>query len=475
MGHPQFTGRTLRLAASLALSTLLAACASGPDYAKPQIVAPAAFHHTAPSNAPIELDAWWRAFQDPELTHLVELALAQNLDLQAAGARVDAARAAAGIARAALLPTVGVQASIAAERQSLESPLGAIASQFPGYDRTPILRSESLAAGWELDLAGGLRRGLEQRRAEAEVAEAQQLGVRVSLAAEVADSYLRIRGARLRLGIASAQLDADRKLLELVVARRQAGMATAGEQAQAEARVAQLKTSLSPLRAVIEAQSNRLDVLLGATPGTYSAALNKQPAPLAIPQLGSELRPADLLRRRPDVVAAERHLAASNAAIGVARAEYYPKLSLSALLGMESLRTGRPGADNFQPGLVAGLRWRLFDFGAVDAEVARARAANREALLAYRQAMLRATEEVENALLTSVYLDEERAALLEQVDAAGRARAQAHEAWLGGAASLVDELELDRDYLAARDRLSQAETDAARARVAGFRALGGGW
>jgi outer membrane protein TolC len=97
--------------------------------------------------------------------------------------------------------------------------------------------------------------------------------------------------------------------------------------------------------------------------------------------------------------------------------------------------------------------------------VARARAANREALLAYRQAMLRATEEVENALLTSVYLDEERAALLEQVDAAGRARAQAHEAWLGGAASLVDELELDRDYLAARDRLSQAETDAARARM----------
>jgi outer membrane protein TolC len=175
------------------------------------------------------------------------------------------------------------------------------------------------------------------------------------------------------------------------------------------------------------------------------------------------------------VVAAERHLAASNAAIRVARAEYYPTLSLSALLGMESLRTGRPGADNLQPGLVAGLRWRLFDFGAVDAEVARARAANREALLAYRQAMLRATEEVENALLTSVYLDEERAALLEQVDAAGRARAQAHEAWLGGAASLVDELELDRDYLAARDRLSQAETDAARARVAGFRALGGGW
>lgn len=135
----------------------------------------------------------------------------------------------------------------------------------------------------------------------------------------------------------------------------------------------------------------------------------------------------------------------------------------------------RPDSDRFQPALATGLRWRLFDFGAIDADVARAQAANREALLAYRQAMLRATEDVENALATSAWLDEERGALLEQVDAAGRARAQAHDAYLGGAASLIDELELDRDYLAARDRLSRVETDAARALVASFRALGGGW
>jgi outer membrane protein TolC len=156
-------------------------------------------------------------------------------------------------------------------------------------------------------------------------------------------------------------------------------------------------------------------------------------------------------------------------------AEYYPSLSLSALLGMESLHTARPGSANFQPQIAAGLRWRLFDFGAIDAEVARAKAVNREALLGYRQAMLRATEDVENALVASAYLGEERGALLDQVDAAGRARTQAHEAYLGGAASLFDELELDRQYLSARDRLSQVETDAARSLVASFRALGGGW
>jgi outer membrane protein TolC len=142
---------------------------------------------------------------------------------------------------------------------------------------------------------------------------------------------------------------------------------------------------------------------------------------------------------------------------------------------MESLSTALPRSANFQPGLAAGLRWRLFDFGAVDAQVAGANAANREALLRYRQAMLRATEEVENALVAANALREEQAALREQLDAAGRARAQAHEAYVAGAASLMDELELDRQVLAARDRLSQAETDSARALVASFRALGGGW
>jgi len=470
----------LRLVAAVLASSFLAGCVSGPNYTFPEIAAPERYAHAAQQtsaiqSAPIALDRWWQGFGDPELTRLVELALAQNLDLQAAGARVEQARATARVAGAALKPRLDVQTSVAAERQSLQSPLGAIASQFPGYNRTPVLRDEALAASWELDLAGGLRRDVEQRNAEVELAQAQRLGVRVSLAAEVADTYLRIRGARLRLAIAQEQLEADRKLLELIVARRQDGMGTAGEQAQAEARVAQLKALQAPLRAEAESQSNRLDVLLGATPGTYSAQLAATPKPLALPALGSDLRPADLLRRRPDVLAAERRLAASSAAIGVASAEYYPSLSLSALLGMESLHTARPSSANFQPGLVAGLRWRLFDFGAIDAEVARAKAVNREALLGYRQSMLRATEDVENALVASSYLDEERGALLEQVDAARRARAQAHDAYLGGAASLIDELELDREYLRARDRLSQVETDAARSLVASFRALGGGW
>lgn len=466
-----------RMLAAWAGCALLSGCASGPDYVAPQIAAPAAYR-AVPSQVPasgLALDSWWRQFGDPELSRLVELALAQNLDLAAAAERVAQARAAARLAGTAMLPKVEVQAGIAAERQSLESPLGTVASHMPGYERNAVLRSEALAASWELDLAGGLARGREQRTAEAEAAEAERLGVRVSLAAEVADSWLRVRGARLRLAIANEALRADRDLLRLVRNRRAGGLASSGEVAQAEARVAQVRATLPALEAEIASQLNRIDVLLGATPGSLAPRSSGAAGPLALPTLGSELKPADLLRRRPDVLAAERRLAASSAAVGAAMAEYYPKVSLSALLGMESLRTARPQGGNLQPALAAGLRWRLFDFGAVDAEVAAAGAAQREALLRYRQAMLRATEEVEASLLRSAALRDERAALAEQLDAAGRARAQAHDAYLAGAASLMDELELERQVLAVRDRLSETETGAGRALVASFRALGGGW
>lgn len=468
-----------RSAIAAIAAALLSACAAQRPDTAPQIETAAAFRHapdggaaTVPAPA---LDRWWLQFEDPDLTRLIELALAQNLDLQAAVARVEQARAAAGIAGAALLPRLDAQASFRAEQQSLESPLGRIGSRFPGYDRSPVLRSEALAASWELDIGGGLRSARDQRRAEAEVAQAQQLGVRVSLVAEVADSYFRVRGARLRLALAERRLRDDRELLRLVLARREDGLATLGEQAQAEARVAQVEAGMPALQAQIETQLNRIDVLLGVTPGSTAGRIATSTAPLRTPALAGRLSPAELLRRRPDVVAAERRLAAAGAGVQVARAEYYPKASLSVLLGMESLRTGVPSGANFQPAALLGLRWRLFDFGAIDMEVARATAARREALLAYRQAMLRATEDVENGLLASSWLRAEQAALARQAEAAGRARDQAHEAYVGGAASLMDELELERDQLDAQDRLAQSETEAGRALVATFRALGGGW
>ena len=464
---------TALLGAALALS----ACAVGPDYVRPASTMPQAFHHAGPTTtaAPPALETWWTHFNDPMLTRIIERVLAQNLNLAASLARVEQARAVAHLSNAALRPIGSANAQVVAQHQSLESPLGKLASRQPGNDRNGTLYSAGVGASWELDLAGGLHRGAEADTAEAQAAEADRLGVRVSIAAEAADAYFRVRGAQTRIALAGDEIKANTDLLELVNLRLKEGLSNQREQSQAEARVAHVKATIPPLRAERDIQLNRLDVLMGAQPGTYAAELAAPAADATIPALALTLKPEELLRRRPDVIAAERRLAASNARVGVATAEYYPKFSLSALLGFESLNSATPSAASFQPLALIGLRWRLFDFGRVDAEVARAKGANAEALAHYRLSMLKATEDVENALVMQIELDAEHHELIREVDADVRARDSSEEAYKGGATSLMEVLEQDRQLLAARDQLARAHTGSGRAVVAAFRALGGGW
>jgi outer membrane protein TolC len=249
--------------------------------------------------------------------------------------------------------------------------------------------------------------------------------------------------------------------------------------AQAEAALAQSKSLLPPLQIELETQLNRLDVLMGAQAGAMAAELlanQSGSSNYAVPAVPLQQGPADLLRRRPDVVAAERRLAASSARIGVATAEYYPHFSLAALLGVQSLgAAGLFSAASFQPQLVAGLHWRLFDFGRIDAEVAQAKGANAEALATFRKSMLRATEDVEDALVTLTQTEQQGRELAEQAEAQGRALSASEDAYKGGAVSLFEVLEQQRLLLAARDQLARAHADSARAAVAAFRALGGGW
>jgi outer membrane protein TolC len=244
--------------------------------------------------------------------------------------------------------------------------------------------------------------------------------------------------------------------------------------------VAQARATIPPLLTERAIQLNRLDVVMGAQPGTYAAELaapdNGTAPATAVPTISVAQGPADLLRRRPDVIAAERRLAASNARIGVASAAYYPQVSISTLLGFSSLGSaGLISAQSFQPQVAAGLRWRLFDFGRVDAEVAQAKGANAEALAVYRKSMLRATEDVENAVVTLTGLEAQHTDLAQQVSAQTRARDASEEAYKGGALSLYEVLEEDRQLLTARDELARVDADNARAAVSTFRALGGGW
>jgi NodT family efflux transporter outer membrane factor (OMF) lipoprotein len=460
----------------------LCACAVGPDYQAPDLAPPLAYHGGAAlaaragEAAAPELGDWWRGFDDEELARLVERTLAQNLDLAASQERVAQARAVAARAGAARLPEADADASLARERQSLRSPLGAIGTHLPGYERTQNLAQVGMAASWETDLAGGLSRGAEAADAALAVAEAEQLGVRVSLAAEAADAYLRVRGAQARIAIAQRQIDNEASLVDLVRLRLDKGLATARELAQAEGLLLQAQATVPPLRRELAAQLFRLDVLTGVTPGSSEPELGAAPQAFKVPRIATAGGPAELLRRRPDVVAAERRLAASNARIGVAIAGYYPSFTLSGLLGFESLEAGKVlGAAAFQPALAAGLHWRLFDFGRVDAEVAQARGANREALLRYRAAMLRATEDVEDAIVSLTEFESQHALLDAEVAADRKARDAAEDAYRGGAVSLLEVLDADRQLLAAQDLQAGVRTDDARAAVAAFRALGGGW
>ena len=469
--------------ASLSLFSQLcmSGCAVGPSYQRPATTLEdfhsVGAHAADPTRAPAPaLEAWWDGFNDPMLSRIVQRARDQNLDLAAALARVQQARAAAREAGAQLLPTVDLDGQATRIHQSLESPTGQIASHLPGYNRNQSIYDAGLGAGWELDLFGGLRRGREAASAEADAAIAEQVGTRISVTADAADAYLRIRGDQARIAVAEQQVATDERLLELVRQRFGRGLAAVREVAQVEALLSHARASLQPLRIDLEVQTNRLDVLLGVQPGTSAPELQRPGDIPPAPSVPADDKPVDVLRRRPDVIAAERQLAASNAGIGQALAEYYPKISLAGVLGYES---SRPSdlfkAATFQPEGVGGLRWRVFDFGKVSAEVAQAKGANAEALARYRQAVLRAAEDVEDAFTSLVQLEAHQQELLTEVAALTRARDASQEAYQGGVIALTDVLDADRQLLTAQDQLAQTRADSARAAVGTFRALGGGW
>lgn len=468
-------------AMSLIIALSVTGCAVGPDYRKPSTTLQP-FHSSAAlkarrtsASAPA-LAQWWLGFDDPELTRIAQRALNQNLDLAAAIARVGQARAAAREAGAQLLPTADMTAQAARIHQSLESPLGSIARDLPGFKRDQSEYDVGAAASWEIDLFGGLRRGAQAARAEAQAAEAEQLGTRITVVADAADAYFEVRGDQARIALAKDQVTTDEHLLDLVERRFRVGLATDREEAQAQALLSEARASLQPLAIDLEAQLNRLDVLMGAQPGTYAAELNSRqeiPLPPAIP---SDVTPADVLRRRPDVIAAERRLAASNARIGEAVAEYYPEISISGLLGFESLSTGQLfKAATFQPEAVAGLRWRLFDFGKIDAEVAGAKGANAEALALYRQSILHAAENVEDAFTALVQLQAHGEELTREVAALKHARDSSQKAYASGVIPLTDVLDADRQLLSAQDQLALTRANTDQAAVQSFRAIGGGW
>ncbi|MEG3125697.1 efflux transporter outer membrane subunit [Sphingomonas sp. GB1N7] len=465
----------MRLKILLLAAGTLAGCTMGPDYHPPEIGLTPGYMSAAGIAAERENASWWSGFDDPILVDLVARATAGNLDIAQAEARITQARAVARAAGAALLPSVDAAGSVVSASQSRETPVGKITQAF-GQPRGNTQYAVGAEASWEIDLFGGLRRGREAARADLGSAEAQAAGVRIAIAAETADAYVALRGLQARLAVAERQRTIQAQLVDLIRQRVDQGLSANRELNRATGALEGVRASLPPLRAGVAAQLNRIDVLVGEQPGTNRALLIAESAVPTAPAPEGSGAPTELLRRRPDIVAAERRLAAANARIGVSIADYYPHLSLSGLLGVASLGTGTLFTGNaVQASGGAGLRWRLFDFGRVDAEVAQARGAQAEALAAWRGSVLKAAEDVETALSRLSEAHVERGDLARQIAALTKARAQADQAYAGGVVALIEVIDADRELLAASDRQASVQTEEARAAIAAYRALGGGW
>jgi NodT family efflux transporter outer membrane factor (OMF) lipoprotein len=299
----------------------------------------------------------------------------------------------------------------------------------------------------------------------------------LAVAAQTADISITIRGLQTRLDIARQQVKTQQDLLSKVQLLYRTGVAAEYELRQTEGALSQVEATVPAIQTGLDAAMNALDVMLGTPPGTHRSQLANVSAIPAAPQITSMGTPADLLRRRPDLIVAERRLAASNARIGVAIAEYYPKFSLSGLLGSATaISSGNLFTSGASQSMgVLGLRWRLFDFGRINAQIDQAKGQEAEAVAFYRQAVLRATEDVENTFSALVNREAQTAILAQGEASLARARHSTFTAYQRGTASLIDVLHADETLLRTSDARAQAQTESARAAVSAFRALGGGW
>lgn len=462
-----------RLGAAILLA--LGACRVAPEHETPTVEVPPAWSPGSAAAASAEPpERWWQEFQDAELDSLIARAVAANLDLALARARVREARAARDLTAGSRQPEVDARASVSRFQESANTRQGSITGTDPrdlydvGFDAT-----------WELDLFGSIRHAVEAAEAGVEVAEEGRRDALVSLLGEVAREYVELRGSQRQSAILRANVDAQRQSLDLTRARFEAGLSTELDVARSQTLLSNTQALIPSLEARTSGGIHRLSVLLGAAPATLSAEL----APTApVPQVGAALTdfaaglPSDLLRRRPDVRRAERELAQAAALTAEATANLYPKLTLGASLGLTSgqsntlfegdSKSWSIGGSLFAP-IFAGDRLRA----AVRVQDAR----QEQALVRYQQTILAALEEVENSLVNVARERERRASLAQALDASRRALELASDLHLRGLVDFFEVLDATRSNLLAESEVARSDTALASDTVALYKSLGGGW
>lgn len=472
-----------RLLAMCLCVSAAAGCTVGPNYSRPNVSLPTQYmggSQPGPSSASAAAaygTQWWDGFNDPGLTSFVSMALDQNLSIEQALARVTQVRAGLGAANAAMLPTGSVTGQAGRASQSLETPLGRLLNASPGYNRRGSSYELDLGVSWEVDFFGGLKRLREAAKADYEASQAAVAATRLAIAAQTADTYINIRSLQTRLAIAKKQVDTSQQIFDKFTLLYQRGLVPEQKLRQAEAALSQAESAVPALQAELNSTMNALDVLVGAPAGTFRSTIEVVKEVPTPPQIATNALPGDILRRRPDVFVAEKLLIASNARIGSAIAEYYPKVSVSGMLGsatsIASSNLFTSGAN--QAAASAGLRWRLFDFGRIDAEIKVAEGRNAEALATYKLSILKAGEDVENALSEISNRQRQTASLTQSEVSLANARESAEAGYKKGISSQIEVLQAEQARLLSADAKTQAQAGSARATVAAFKAFGGGW
>lgn len=477
------------MCALLPLVAFLAGCTVGPDYHPPDAALPARFSGAVPG-ANTDIGQWWRSFDDPELDRLIEQAMRDNPDVQTAASRVREARLQEIVAGAPLWPSL--QANDQAVRTHLSGNAislgnvgtltgGAVSSGAGSSLSSLGLRGTDFNtyqlgfdASWELDLFGKTRRSVEAARDSTGAAIWDRRDAQVSLAAEVATTWFALRAVQARLHVAEAELNRQESLLAAVQTRQRTGLATGLDVAQQNTQVTAAAAAVPPLRAEIETRSHALAVLVGEAPETLDVP--QVNASIATPPPVPPGLPSDLLRRRPDIRSAERQLAAATANIGVAVADYYPQITLTASPALISTALSNLltwGSRNLS--LSAGLVWPLFNAGTTKAKVGIANEHQQQALIAYRKTVLTALKDVEDAL-SHYQADKDRQAALHRSQSAARTAADvARGQYRAGLIPFSTVLTTEAALYSAQDQSVQADAALNQDLAALYKALGGGW
>ncbi|MCQ9155715.1 efflux transporter outer membrane subunit [Acidomonas methanolica] len=492
----------LRGSAALVLAAGLGACKMGPDYHRPDLWSPSHYdmHGNAMQDGQVKSvlssaapdPHWWRVFNDPELTSLEERVVRENLDVLRAATQLAQSRAQLLMAGAERFPALTASGSYRRAQYSTKEAqylVNKVGRQFGGPDGNlladsagdvvvPLLNqwSDSIDATYEVDLWGRVARQYEEAKAQLEASDEARRGILIAQQADMARDYMTLRGAQEQLRIAQANRGLQADTLALAKDRFRSGLVTDLDVQSAEAQLAATDAQVSQLRQQIAQEMNAISLLLGAPPGTLNGELDRAAGIPVIPPRVPVGVPSELAQRRPDIRRADAQLHVAVAQVGEAMAEFYPKVTISADFGFQSLSFRDLGFWNARAWNVGpSISLPIFQGGRLRGQLQLKKSAQKEAAIAYQQTVLGAWREVDNALIA--YRDEQlrRDSLVKAVDANRKAVALARDQYRSGLVTYLNVLSAQGDQLVSEQRLADSTTVLASDLVALYNALGGGW